>query len=73
MQPERAAVAIEVIARRALADAAESLDWADYPDIGENDWTAVVDTASGIAADPAVDVYEDAYRLLSDRAGEQET
>lgn len=68
--------AIVAVARRVLARAVERamdmeyVDWADYPDIGENDWEKVWNEVRLLAeqADVSPEYYESAYQHLSTRA-----
>jgi hypothetical protein len=71
--------AIEVVARHLLASGRYDTDdpgscWEDYPDIGENDWTAVERCADRLYEQwlkdikPADDIYQTAYTHLSERA-----
>ncbi len=67
MSPEQA---IEIIAKAALADAAEWMagQWERYPEIGEHDWTRVVDALDRLAPYPAPEEFAEAYELLEARA-----
>jgi hypothetical protein len=64
--------AIRIVARRVVAAALDGTpaEWGNYPDIGEDDWDAVVAQARRIAAvyDVQGDHYDSAYRLLTQRA-----
>ena len=46
--------------------------WADYPELGEHDWVTVTKVASNMIetfkSHPKLDSYDDAYRVLSERA-----
>jgi len=62
--------AIKTVAQRAIhmaaADGGTCPMWEDYPEIGENDWFAVLEEVDKIAAAP--DGYEAAYAFLTARA-----
>jgi len=62
--------AIRIVAQHAIhmaaADGGTCPMWEDYPEIGENDWYAVLEEVDKIAAAP--DGYEAAYALLEARA-----
>lgn len=61
--------AIAIVAHHAIRAAVEDRIgemWEDYPEIGDDDWGAVVEAALTIVATPAD--YEEAYKILADRA-----
>lgn len=63
--------AIEVVARHALACAAEDMadEWGHWgAEVGENDWEQVCDKALELCPFPADSQYKEAYALLSGRA-----
>lgn len=67
--------AVQTVARsmvhvELLAAAQRTLDWGDYPEIGEHDWERVVDEVIKIAElmDPGKVEYQAAYELLTTRA-----
>jgi len=63
--------AINVIARQVLWAAADDEPlgwWENYPEIGEDDWSAVMNEISDLTPPPAPDVVEAAYELLKMRA-----
>jgi hypothetical protein len=68
--------AIRTVARRVLAAAVDmaiasgELDWDSYPEIGENDWFAVLTDVRALAerTDVQAEHYESAYRHLASRA-----
>jgi hypothetical protein len=66
---ERTKWAIRIVANRvvSLALSGVSPEWQNYPDIGEDDWKAVMAMADRIAVHDARDYYT-AYRLLTQRA-----
>lgn len=57
-----------IIAARILQNAAENADWADYPEIGEGDWSDIVDELVRMAPAPDSEKYDAAYALLAERA-----
>ena len=69
---EQLQIAIWTVACRVLREASQKIEWADYPEIGEDDWYAVQDAVDQIveggvmAVNPAD--YETAYALLESRA-----
>jgi hypothetical protein len=71
-EAERTAWAVRVVARRVVAAAVGGtpVEWRNYPDVGEDDWKAVMAVADRIAAqhDPQGEHYDSAYRLLTQRA-----
>ena len=70
--------ATQIVARQALVNAAEDLQWEDYPDIGEGDWKQVQRQAlllaqgqmssSPIAQNKAEAMYDEAITMLEARA-----
>ena len=74
MADDRVKVAIETIARDVLAKGTRGgwLDdeWENYPEIGEHDWKAVVETAQRIAGQVDPEQYAAAYEFLAERAEE---
>lgn len=68
-------VARYVVARSYGGPAATvvEIDWSDYPEIGEHDWLAVLDRANKLITNmrPDEETYQQAYRLLADRADEE--
>jgi hypothetical protein len=67
--------AVDVVARRAIATAAEpdygtEIEWGNYPEIGENDWRLVTERVDEIrrSLDPPQESYDAAYALLEERA-----
>jgi len=60
--------AIDIFARRILADAAIIADWEDFPWIGENDWEAIAKRVIELA--PWPERHREAYELLERRASE---
>jgi hypothetical protein len=62
--------AIEVVARMAMFNALDKIEWSDYPDIGEHDWQQVLDRIEvlGCAWKPMDDDYAEAYAFLESRA-----
>jgi hypothetical protein len=64
--------AIEIIARQVIAaacteDFATEVDWGNYPEIGENDWRAVVERVEALTIPPAPSDWHAAYALLEAR------
>lgn len=77
---DEAAAAIATVARYIVARSyggpaatVVEIDWSDYPEIGEHDWQAVLDRANELvtAMRPDEETYQQAYRLLTDRADEE--
>ena len=62
--------AVEVVARMAMFNALDKIEWEDYPDIGEHDWQQVLDRIEvmGCGLKPTDDDYAEAYALLESRA-----
>jgi hypothetical protein len=68
--------AMAVVAARAVsaeiltAIACESIEWADYPEIGEGDWSGVELAVASVAESlaPSAQQYAEAYALLAGRA-----
>jgi hypothetical protein len=62
--------AIEVVARMAIFNQLDKIEWEDYPDIGEDDWQEVLDRIDtiGYGLKPMDDDYAEAYALLESRA-----
>ncbi len=62
--------AITIVAEMLLSGVADDAqhEWENYPDIGENDWDAVITKAADLAPLPDADEYRQAYDLLSARA-----
>ena len=62
--------AIGVIAQHALANRSESVEdyWENYPEIGEQDWEAIVQHADELRGSPDDEDYREAYALLAARA-----
>ncbi|HEY8663142.1 MAG TPA: hypothetical protein VIL68_05950 [Propionibacteriaceae bacterium] len=65
MADNRVAEAVDIVARWALA---HDIEWADYPEICERDFDAILVQAALIVACPSVDEYEAAYDFLAARA-----
>jgi len=65
-QSPEVAAAIDTVAQAVLYDAAQKVEWGDYPEIGENDWQDVIDRLDELAPHP--DGYLEAYDLLEKRA-----
>lgn len=65
MTPEEA---VAVVARWALADAADELDWQNYAEVGLHDWERVLSAARELVSRPSPSTYQDAYALLIERA-----
>ncbi len=65
-------LALDTIAREALARCAEEVQWEDYPDIGENDWHRVIFRAKSLAPRQDPRAVRQAYALLEERADSQE-
>lgn len=67
MTPEDA---IEIIARRAIycacGESGMGVEWGDYPEIGENDWHAILTKIEELTAAPGD--FTAAYALLEARA-----
>jgi hypothetical protein len=65
----RAVDAIKIVARQVLADLAEyaAEQWENYPEIGVEDWDAVVTEVDRLAP-PATTGFVEAYSLLESRA-----
>lgn len=61
-----------IVARQVIFDAARLVDWEEYPDIGEEDWSDVVQFVSEFSDAPMVDDYTEAYVLLSARANQED-
>lgn len=53
---------------QATRDGGRCPEWEDYPDIGENDWHAVLQKIDRMTEAPERDKYEAAYALLALRA-----
>lgn len=60
--------ALDIVARRVIADATDGIKWEDYPDIGEHDWDRVTERVVDLAPDPGGERFEKAYALLSSLA-----
>jgi hypothetical protein len=63
--------AIDIVARRALAYAADDIAdeaWDMYPEIGEFDWEAVAGRVRALAPHPPHETYLEAYAFLKARA-----
>ena len=68
----RVRAAITVVAREAIHHASSPhggpIEWEDWPDIGEDDWNAILTEAARLAASPDPDEFAAAYELLKMRA-----
>jgi hypothetical protein len=69
--------AIDTVARHYISHIirtamdAEYSGWEDYPEIGQHDWTRVVERAEAyVPAESTKDSYDEAYELLADRAAD---
>lgn len=62
--------AIEIVAQHAIAAAVSSgtVDWEDYPELGEHDWERVLTRMEMNADYPDPDEFDAAYKLLFDHA-----
>lgn len=64
--------AITLVAREAIHHTADPnggpIEWEDWPDIGEDDWIAVMAEVARLAASPDRVEFEAAYELLKMRA-----
>lgn len=71
-KPMTAAEAIDIVAKHAIAYAAEDFTengWESYPEIGEDDWLRVVARITQLGrADTVGAKYAEAYELLTKRA-----
>jgi len=73
MADNRPAEAVDVVARWAVACLVDdSLEWEDYPDIGEGDFDDVRARANVIADCPSFDEYRAAYEFLVARVDNTE-
>lgn len=70
------AVAVDTVARRAVSRAtgSDTIEWEDFPEIGEHDWERVLDRVSDLAdaLDPPDAEYDTAYLLLQQRATDRD-
>jgi hypothetical protein len=77
---ERLTEAIDTLARQCVADVIESntdateLGWESYPEVGEQDWEAIVDRVRQVAKSiqPSIFQRNAAYEFLSARSEGQE-
>jgi hypothetical protein len=63
--------AIEIVAQQVIFSASADdgmVMWENYPEIGEDDWYAVLAQIALLAVPPRRDHYRDAYALLESRA-----
>jgi hypothetical protein len=70
---ETTTAAISLVARavawQLIDDACDFGDtWSSYPEIGENDWEAVISIMRGLIAAPADEEFTGAYAHLESRA-----
>jgi hypothetical protein len=67
------AFAIEVVARMAIFNALDDIEWGNYPEIGEHDWQQVLDRIEivGMGLKPSDDDYAKAYSILEARADKE--
>jgi hypothetical protein len=66
MTPDRA---IEVVAQQIARSAIRNWpEWGQYPEIGENEWFAVLDHLDRFVPIPDDDEFQRAYALLEKRA-----
>ncbi|HEY8662472.1 MAG TPA: hypothetical protein VIL68_02540 [Propionibacteriaceae bacterium] len=73
MADNRVEEAVNVVARRILADSACNVEWGDYPEIGMSDWDLVIARLDEIASKPPSPIeYEAAYDFLAARADSQD-
>lgn len=74
MGDNRLAEAVDIVAKRALRNAASAPDceplWEDYPDIGEHDWALVEERLHDLVELIAPDegTFEAAYDYLKERS-----
>lgn len=66
--PDRYYLAMDTMAREMLARAAETIEWEDYPDIGENDWMDLMKRVKSLVPRYPADQVRLAYKLLEQRA-----
>ena len=58
--------AIRTVARQVIANMTREASWEDYPEIGSEDWSWIIDEA--FMRTPDEEGFADAYKLLADRA-----
>lgn len=74
MADNRVSEAVDVVARWAIDLLLnDSLNWEDFPDIGEHDFEVVRKRAEVIADCPSLDEYRAAYEYLASRADGEAT
>lgn len=61
-------LALDTIAREAIARAVENISWEDWPDVGEHDWTAIVARAESLVPRQRPAQVQAAEALLERRA-----
>lgn len=69
VKPQRA---IEIVAQQIISaacdDSAIGVEWENYPEIGEDDWHAILVQIELVTTPPASTDYHAAYELLESRA-----
>ncbi len=60
---------VRIVACQVIQTALERVDWEDFPDLGEHDWSEVYKTAQELLSPwPLTESYQAAYDWLSTRA-----
>jgi len=72
MADNRVEEAVNVVARRIIADDARFIGRGRWSDLSEHDWALVVARMIEIADEPSVDEYEAAYGFLVTRVDNTE-
>jgi len=68
MADTRVEEAVNVVARRIIADDARFIGRGNWSDLSEHDWALVAARMIEIAGEPSADEYEAAYSYLAARA-----
>lgn len=61
-------LALHIVSTEVIARGVEKIDWEDFPDIGENDWTRILARAEILAPPQTADMLSWALELLAERA-----
>ena len=64
MADNRVSEAVNIVARRLIADDARSIRRGNWSDLSEHDWERVIARMIEIAGEPSGDEYEAAYDFL---------
>jgi len=72
MADTRLEEAVNVVARRIIADQACNVEWSEYPEIGMGDWGQVVYRIAELVEHPNPVEFEAAYEFLVGRVDNTE-